>query len=645
MTILSEERLKDLFFPYREVRKIQNELIEKVDDCIKLRKNLIIHAPTGLGKTASTLPMALSHAVKKGLTVFFLTSRHTQHLIAVDTLKEIKKKYDSNFIAVDLIGKKWMCPIPGTDELYSSEFFEFCKSMREDGKCEFYSNTRKKSGRATIKAEKAVELLKQISPCHCEALVEHCIKETLCPYEVSALLAKEASVIIADYYYIFSPSIRETFFKRAGKELGNSILIIDEGHNLPKRARELLTNKLSSFALMAAIKEAKKYGYSESVQYLRGIRDILRYYAKEFELNAGQRQLEKRKKEFFSDDNERLITKEEFVNKVKLIANYEEIIANLEFVGDEIREKQKKSYVGGIAGFLDAWLGPDESFARILGYKETKIKPVVTISYKCLDPSLLTKEIVNHSFCSIIMSGTLTPTNMYKDILGFENSEEKEYPSPFPSENRLSMIIPETTTKFTERNQQQYHRIAITLARILNNIPGNSAVFFPSYYLRDEVNKYLLGVCTKTTFVEMPEMSKTEKQELLEKFKSYSKVGAVLLAVAAANYAEGIDLPGDLLKAVVVVGLPLQKPDLETKELIDYYEKKYKKGWDYGYVFPAITKCLQSAGRCIRSETDRGVIVFLDERFAWPRYRKCFPPEWNIKITKMYQDRIKEFFE
>jgi DNA excision repair protein ERCC-2 len=267
--MLKEERLKKLLFHYKEVRKIQDEMIEEVDNCIKFRKNLIVHAPTGLGKTASTLPMALSYAIEKGLTVFFLTSRHTQHLIALNTLKEIKQKYNKEIIAVDLIGKKWMCPIPGTDDLYSSEFFDFCKSMKHDNKCEFFSNARKKSGRPTIKAQKAVEDLKKLSPCHCEEVVKYCTEEKLCPYEVSAMLAKEAAVVIADYYYIFSQSIRDAFFNKTEKQLGKSIIIIDEGHNLPKRASDLLTEKLSSFGIGAAIKEAKKFGYARLLIILK----------------------------------------------------------------------------------------------------------------------------------------------------------------------------------------------------------------------------------------------------------------------------------------------------------------------------------------------------------------------------------------
>jgi len=131
---------------------------------------------------------------------------------------------------------------------------------------------------------------------------------------------------------------------------------------------------------------------------------------------------------------------------------------------------------------------------------------------------------------------------------------------------------------------------------------------------------------------------------MLEEFKGAKKIGGVLLGVTGANFAEGIDLPGDLLNGVIVVGLPLGKPDLKTKELMKYYDTKFKKGWDYGYIFPAMNKCLQSAGRCIRSETDRGVIIFLEERFVWPNYYNCLPREGLI-VANNYEKLLKEFFK
>jgi len=159
------------------------------------------------------------------------------------------------------------------------------------------------------------------------------------------------------------------------------------------------------------------------------------------------------------------------------------------------------------------------------------------------------------------------------------------------------------------------------------------------------VYKFFDPLCKKTTILEHQRLTKEDKTEILNKFKSYQKVGAVLLGVATGSFGEGIDLPGNLLKCVVVVGLPLQQPDLETKELISYYDKKFGKGWDYGYIFPAFNKTLQNAGRCIRSETDKGVVVFLDQRYLWPNYKRCFPPDSDIKVTRHYKEMIDEFFE
>ena len=116
------------------------------------------------------------------------------------------------------------------------------------------------------------------------------------------------------------------------------------------------------------------------------------------------------------------------------------------------------------------------------------------------------------------------------------------------------------------------------------------------------------------------------------------------MGVAAGSFVEGVDLPGDFLKCVIVVGLPLEKPSLEVKELIDYYDIRYGKGWQYGYIYPAMIKTMQNAGRCIRSETDKGVVVFLEERYANPQYYNCFPPDYGVKISKMYKERVKEFF-
>jgi DNA excision repair protein ERCC-2 len=273
-------------------------------------------------------------------------------------------------------------------------------------------------------------------------------------------------------------------------------------------------------------------------------------------------------------------------------------------------------------------------------------KPFVSLKYRCLDPSLITKPLIEEAHSIICMSGTLHPIEMYESILGFKQVNKKTFPNPFPSENKLSLIVPLTTTKYTKRDSKMYSSIANQVFSLIKNIPGNSLVFFPSYSLRDDIYSYFPEEA-KNIFLEEQGTSKEQKEKLLDRFKRHSKEGSTILAVASGSLGEGIDLPGDYLKAVIIVGLPLAKPDLETQELIKYYDEKFGKGAGrmYGYTYPAIIKCLQNAGRCIRSETDRGTIIYVDERYAWSRYLKLFPIDMKHRITKSPLGMINEFFK
>jgi len=610
--------LKDIYFPHEEIRPVQDELIEKVLFALNNKKNIIVHAPTGMGKTAATIAPTLAFTKTKDLTIFFLTSRHTQHKIVVDTLRDIKKKYSLKFIASSIIGKKWMCLMPNTASMRSSDFAEFCKVLRKDDKCEFYLNSRQNK----LNFKKVLEDIEVLSPISTEQVIGISENAEVCPYEVAIKLASKSKVIICDYNLLFNPSIRENFFSKTNKELANSILIIDEGHNLPARMSELLTHRLSSRVIQRATKEAKKFGFDDLTMPL-------------FELNA----ILTRFSESLKQGDETLVSKEVFMAEVNKIKNYAELIEDITLAGDAVLEEQKRSALTSIASFLDTWPNGDIGFCRSISKKDENI----LLNHRCLDPSLSTKDVIDSAYSTIIMSGTLSPAEMYSDLLGFpEDTIKQEFPSPFPEENRLTLIVPKTTTKFTQRSDAQFKAISDICSEIINKIPGNSAIYFPSYYLRDEVAKSFEPVCDKTIFYEQSRLTKQEKQDLLNRFSKNKS--AVLLGVAAGSFGEGIDLPG-VLKCVIVVGLPLDRPDLETKELIKYYDHKFAKGWDYGYVMPALTKTMQNAGRCIRSDKDRGVIVFLDQRYTWPNYFKCFPSDWKLKITLDYLHKIKKFFQ
>src|SRR3989338_9150081 len=252
---------EEIFFPYENIREIQSDLILSVKEALEKKTNLIAHAPTGLGKTIAALAPALKFAFENKLTIFFLTSKHTQHQIVVNTLRQIKKRYGVQIKVSDIIGKKWMCLQQNVDELYSIDFHDYCKGLVEENKCEFYSNAKTQKAEPTVKAKKILDEFKTLSPLHTEDVMDICRREKLCPYEMSALMAKDADVIIADYYYIFHPNIRQMFFQKANKELEKSIIIVDEGHNLPKRCQQLMTNKLSNFILDKAIYEAEKFKF------------------------------------------------------------------------------------------------------------------------------------------------------------------------------------------------------------------------------------------------------------------------------------------------------------------------------------------------------------------------------------------------
>lgn len=617
-------RPKDLF-PYDNMRGVQEVLIKAIKHAASSGHNLIAHAPTGLGKTAASIAPALEAAAETGRTVFFLTSMHTQHLIALETIERINEKFDAKIIGIDIVGKKHMCLQEGVSDMNTKDFAEYCKMLREDGRCDFYSRL-KRGDEQSFEAKTAISELRNKSPCSTQKIVRTSQKYALCPYEISLALAKKADIIVTDYYYLFHPKIRDSFLKKTGKELEDAIIIVDEAHNLPRRITNLASQRLTSVAINRAMSEAKDIKSGRLFDILKEMHRILESYSRQRE--------------------DIYISREDFILKIENVANYDELIDELEESANEIRREKKQSYLGAVASFLNDWLKEDEGFTRIFSTVKGFKDDIFVLNYKCLDPAIVAKQVLPVAHSTILMSGTLTPTNMYLDILGFDKNrtEELVLKNPFPETNKITMVVPKTSTKYSARSEAQYKEIGETLVKMINKIPGNSAVFFPSFKLRDSVYAYM-GRCDKTVFVEHPGMSKNEKEDLLDNFKQYKDEGAALLGVITGSFGEGIDLPGDYLKGVIIVGLPLQKPDLETKALIDYYNKKFAKGWDYGYLFPAFNKTLQSAGRCIRSETDKGAIIFLDERYSWANYYKCFPQTWNIKQTMMYEDELQRFFD
>lgn len=618
-------------FPFENIRPVQKQMITDIAHAINERKHVIAHAPTGLGKTAASLTPSLEYALNNGKTIIFLTPKHTQHHIVIETLKNIRNRYKINLNAVDFIGKRWMCPVPGVQTLTSSDFAEFCKEIKKEERCTFYNHVRKGT-ELTKSAEAAVNELRNLGPMHVEEICKECSKKEMCPHEISCNLAKNAVVMIADYYHIFHPSVRNSFLTKTNKRIEDCIIIVDEAQNLPDRIRDVLSSSISNFSVDRAIREARRFDYTEIANYMTDIHNIL--------ISLSEEKL--------SDKKESLITINDFKEKVEQTTgmDFESLAGELLMAGEKIRTENKKSYVGSIGSFMQQWLEEAKEYIRIIKQKDWKGKKMVQMTCSCLDPAVSSRELFESCHSAILMSGTLTPTQMYRDILGMEAERTvcKEYENPFPKQNKLSIIIPDTTTKYTRRKPEEFQKIGEWCAKIVNSVPGNIAVFFPSYWIRDQVMKTFERLSRKSIFTETPGLSKQERLGLLEQFKEFSDAGAVFMGAAAGSFSEGIDLPGKFLNGVVVVGVPLDSPDLETQCLIEYYDRLFNAGWDYGYIFPAMNRVVQACGRTIRSESARGVIVLIDERFIWKNYFKCLPLDWKVIVTKEPVKRIETFF-
>lgn len=609
-------------FPYDKIRPEQDELVRDVYAAVSAGECLIAHAPTGLGKTAAALAPALKFALKAKKTVFFLTSRHTQHAIAVETARLIKQKHKADFSVADIVGKKHMCARDDVSGLYNRQFHEYCHSLVESDGCNFYSNFKK--GSVLTTDSKIVIAKIAAEPMHSEEVVDVARRHGTCPYEVAVVAAKDSALVIADYYYLFNPQVRDGFLRKTGRTVEESIIIVDEAHNLPERLREMLTDKLSTAAIERAMKEAERVGDTDIRQFLFDLKKCVEGLG--------------------SEPGQKIIAQSQLLKPLGSY-NIDAMLEKMSVIAESVREAEQQSFIGSVADFLESWQQGDEGYARIVSQEQTPRGRVVTVSYQCLDPSLAASQIVRHAHSVIMMSGTLTPTAMYRDILGFrEDAVLKEYRNPMPRDNRLALVVTSATTRFSKRSSGQFAKIAEVCVKAAAAITGNVILFFPSYTVMEEVHKHLYGKIRKQVLKEHPDLSKEDKQKLLQDFKSGHRAGGVLLAVIGGSFSEGIDLPGTLLNGVIIVGLPLGQPDLFTKELIRYYDARFGKGWDYGYVFPAFTKALQSAGRCIRSETDRGVIIFVDERYAWDRYYACFPMDMTPKTTEFYAEAIEDFF-
>jgi len=634
------------FFPFPSVREGQREFMADVKHAVEAGGILVAHAPTGIGKTVAALVPALQYAIENEKTVFFLTSKRSQHKIAIDTLRLIKERNGLNLTAVDITSKQSMCPraVSIYREFYSL-FNEFCRNEQRNKRCWYYMNHD---------ADALARIRSEIM--HVEELCEWCKTRQVCPYKAALEVGKSADVIVCDYNHLFSRDIASKMLEKIEKNLDELIVIVDEAHNLPDRIR----NNLSSELRLKTISETA-----------RGIRNIdrelynnllqMEMILKKLVTNAAKAKRAEITvdRDFLIGELEKMLRRrievlsyKEFINAIRSRAEAihastsRSMPMSMSTGGESETRKERdilQSNLASISDFLDAWT-TEEKCLRILSINDNP-----TLSLKLLDPSVLSEPVFRRAHASIMMSGTLYPVEMYADVLGATrvNGREiilREYKSPFPRENRLIAVTRGLTTKYTKRGEAMYRRIGEKIEAIAENVRGGMAVFFPSYALLKAILAYLSPQIRRRVMVERREMGKMERNRLYEQLRD--EESGILFAVQGGSFSEGMDYESNTLKAIIVVGLPLSPPTLEVKATQGYYTGKYgaDKGRLYGYLYPAITKVLQAAGRGIRSEHDRCIIVLMDYRFAQFPYKRCLPPDFDMIFTDRVEDLCRSFF-
>lgn len=623
-------------FPFGTIREGQRQFVADVAETAAKGGHLLAHAPTGLGKTVSTLAPLVAYALRNQKRVFFLTSKQSQHKIAIDTLKAIRAKASIPFTVADVIGKQDMCPRREAREMFGKRFAEFCRREQVSKQCEYWETAN----------GPAIKVLKR-EVHHVEDLVVVSTEHSTCPHQAALDLAAQAHVVVCDYNYFFS-DMRASVTERLKVDLAEVVLVVDEAHNLPDRIRDHLKLTLSEYVLDDALDEANDLddaALAKLIEVLRAVLDGLGDIVHEREPGDNA-----------PDTGQRYVTREELVEAIdaafskklaQLVAQtYDGLIEELENAMEAYLKRYKTDSRGlaALHEFLANWKIERRGIARILD-KE----PTATLTYHILDAAVLAKPVFDAVHCSVVMSGTLHPMEMMRDVLGLDPARTtlREYASPFPPQNRLVVVDSNVTTGYKERTPQMWRDIAERLAGVALATPGNVAAFFPSYAILEQVRPLVeAGVRgRKDLIVEERGMDKGEKENLVATMRR-GLHNALLMGVQSGSLSEGYDYEDNLLKGVVIVGLPFGAPSLEVDALIGYYDKKFGpgKGRPYAYVHPTFHRVLQAAGRCIRSGDDRGVIVLLDKRFGWGSYVASYPRDFRPRATTDAAADVRKFW-
>ena len=580
---LGKERdrtIEEAAFPFKDYRKGQREFSVAVYRTIEAGKKLFAQAPTGVGKTVSVLFPAIKSLHGKNSKIFYLTAKSTTKTIAFNTVKIMHEKGLRLRTAV-ITAKDKICFME--ERKCEPEYCPYAKG---------YYDKLNIPLRETLKNDCLYDR---------EFIEDLAKKHELCPFELSLDLAYMSDIVICDYNYYFDPRVglqREDTFNK-----DKDIVLIDEAHNLEDRARDMYSPEIIKEVFYEVYKRMKteKCLRKELYNINRKFIDIRKGIDKEQILQGPPEELINALRKF-------TVKAEKYFNENK---------------GEKVPEELTDIYFQSVF-FIKISEIADDNFC----YYADKTNNITRVKLFLIDPSQILKEIQKKARSSIFFSATLTPLKYFRYMLGGDEDDHiLRISSPFRRENLNLMISSDISMKYTLRDSN-IEKACEYINTLITERKGNYLVFFPSYHFMNKVySTYETLYDTSSITLQCRGIEEDDQKEITDRFENERNV--VVFTVVGGVFSEGIDLPLDKLIGAVIIGTGIPQISFERNIIKAFFDDKMKAGYDFAYKYPGFNKVLQSAGRVIRTEEDKGTVLLIDSRFCQHTYLKLFPDHWK----------------
>lgn len=598
------ESIKNLEFPY-PYRPGQKKLVTDVYKTILRSKRLFLEAPTGVGKTISTVYPAIK-SMGEGLSgkLFYLTAKTITRTVAEEAIRHLTDK-GLSLKSITLTAKDKICVLDKPD----------CNPIacpRAKGHYDRVNNA-------------VYDLLINENDITRDLILTYSMKHEVCPFEMALDVTNWADHIICDYNYVFDPNVYlRRFF--LGDKKNDYVFLIDEAHNLVDRAREMYSGILykSDFLHVKKFIKNKDSGLEKRLEVCN--LDMLKW-----------------KRE--CDNYKVLDNISDFVmHLMRLMTVFDEFLTDRMDSVTEGRDEILSLYMN-IRHFLSMYEIYNEKYITYIDYNDEGDFFVKLLN---MDPSDNLKRCLDKGRSAVFFSATLLPIGYYMEQLGGRVDDYAVYaPSPFDTKKRIIMIGKDISTRYNNRTTEEYLKIVDYIRIFTDAKKGNYMVFFPSYQMLNQIAQLAEGIL-KGLVIQTNTMSEVEKENFLEEFIYEPDATRIAFCVMGGIFSEGIDLKSDRLIGAVIVGTGLPMVCNEKELFRAYYDERNGMGFDYAYLYQGMNKVLQSAGRVIRTTEDKGSILLLEDRFLKKQYLDLFPREWFPNITvdrNLVEKELNEFWE